>query len=338
MKKSRFNVFISLASGLILVLVAAFTNGLEGLIHQLSGLDLGWIVFGVVFMVLYWVVEGVILHCLTQFLYEKQRFLESFKVTMIGQFFNAVTPFASGGQPAQLYTMIGDGIDPGVAGSILMAKFIIYQAVLTVYSLLIILYKVKLFRGRISHFVFLAVIGFLVNTAVILLAIMFSKNRKLTHGILVKISKCLKWLHIIKDEEDMQQKMENELMSFHQSSKLVKNDRKVLTITSILTVIQLTLFFSIPYCIYKAFYGIGAPVVDMISAQAFVTMTSSFIPLPGAAGGAEGSFYLFFGLFFHKKNMVAAILLWRMITFYSCIGFGGLTASLTNARKVPGHP
>ena len=56
----------------------------------------------------------------------------------------------------------------------------------------------------------------------------------------------------------------------------------------------------------------------VVSAQAFVVMISSFVPLPGAAGGAEFSFKTFFAPFFSPYHISVnpAMLLWRFITFY----------------------
>ena len=60
----------------------------------------------------------------------------------------------------------------------------------------------------------------------------------------------------------------------------------------------------------------GANPADMITAQAFVTMVSSFMPLPGGSGAAEGSFYVFFKLFFTENIIKSAILIWRIITYF----------------------
>ena len=67
-----------------------------------------------------------------------------------------------------------------------------------------------------------------------------------------------------------------------------------------------------------------ATIFTMLAAQTFVTMVSAFIPLPGSSGGAEGSFYLFFGTFF-GPTIIPAILLWRLVTYYANILFGCLT-------------
>jgi uncharacterized protein (TIRG00374 family) len=61
----------------------------------------------------------------------------------------------------------------------------------------------------------------------------------------------------------------------------------------------------------------------MLAAQTFVMMIVSITPLPGGIGGAEGGFILLFSAFF-GENIFPAVVLWRLITYYSCIGVGVL--------------
>ena len=46
--------------------------------------------------------------------------------------------------------------------------------------------------------------------------------------------------------------------------------------------------------------------------------TSNLIPLPGASGGAEAAFAMYYGAYFGDKTMTA-IVLWRTITYYGTI-------------------
>ena len=103
---------------------------------------------------------------------------------------------------------------------------------------------------------------------------------------------------------------------------------------SALTAVQLTAFFLIPLCIFYAF-GLGkADVLLMICAGAFVLNFTSFIPLPGAAAGAEIGFHTIFSIFFPTHILSVAILFWRLLTFYLPICVGGcFTATAGVWRK-----
>ena len=51
------------------------------------------------------------------------KFHNALKTSMVGQFFSAVTPFATGGQPMQVYCMSKYGVEPGKGVSALTQKF-----------------------------------------------------------------------------------------------------------------------------------------------------------------------------------------------------------------------
>ena len=62
-------------------------------------------------MVLYWVMDATILNYTISYIHGQKNFWKSFKVAVIGQYYNAITPFASGGgQPAQVYYMAKMGV------------------------------------------------------------------------------------------------------------------------------------------------------------------------------------------------------------------------------------
>jgi len=72
----------------------------------------------------------------------------------------------------------------------------------------------------------------------------------------------------------------------------------------------------------------------MISAQVFLTMFMSCIPIPGAEGGAEAGFYLIFGIFFKASSIVPAIFIWRLITYYLTIAVGSIFTVLLPNRSI----
>ncbi len=62
-------------------------------------------------------------------------------------------------------------------------------------------------------------------------------------------------------------------------------------------------------------------------------MISSYTPLPGAAGAAEGSFLVIFQMFFDDGVIKKAMLLWRLITYYSSIIVGAFFAGFDKKRE-----
>lgn len=324
LKVNKLALFIVILFALAYVFFTACKMNWQDFLIQIKELNLLWFFMAIFSIVLYWTFEAKILQRITFSLYGKYNFLNAFKVTMIGQFFNVVTPFASGGQPAQLYTMSKQKVGLAPAVSILMLKFIIYQTILTCYSLVLIIGKMAFFQKRMDNYLYLIIIGFFVNASVISLLFIFTSCKRIKEIVLIKTLKLLNKIRVIKDYQQCEKKVEDNLNLFQQNIETLKNKKKLLYQVLLYTIIQLTFFFIVPYFLYRSFKLSGVSIFTIISATAFVRMITSFVPIPGASGGAELSFYYLFSLFFLKKHILLAILLWRFISYYFGMLVGGV--------------
>ena len=332
--QKTFNVILLIFSICFLVYFCTANNNLSTLINTLPGLNPFWVSAALISMALNWVIDSIIVYNITASAYHKNyRIKSAFKVTMVGQYFNAISPFAVLGQPMQVITMLRQGISAGIAFSILIQKFLIYQSTLTIYSLLVIIFKYSFFRQLFPGFMSLALIGFLSQSFIVVMLILFSVNRAFTTKVIKLVFKLLSKIHIVKNPEKTAKDLETQLQFYLNNNKAINKNRKFTLKLYLLTFFQLTSIFIIPFLIYKAYHNPGAPVIDMISAQAFVTMISSYTPLPGASGTSEGSFLVIFNIFFGSEITTQAMLLWRFITYYSCIIFGSMFALVDKKKE-----
>lgn len=206
LKVSKFSLLIVLLFAVGLLFFTFWRTDCQNLYLQIELINILRLSVAILSIILYWVTESIILRDITFSLYGKYSFLKAFNVTMIGQFFNVVTPFASGGQPAQLYTMTKQRVGLGSAGSILMLKFIIYQTVLTVYSLALIIWKIGFFEKRMDNIFYLIFLGFIVNVSVIAFLSLFTRFKKLKEILLVGILKLLNKIKVLKDYQNLRKK------------------------------------------------------------------------------------------------------------------------------------
>lgn len=317
MKLKKRNIIILLAAFVAVLAWAVYEDGLDNLLEMFRMLNPFWLAVALVFMVLYWALESSILFDITKCFHPAQRFRNSVTTSMLGQLFNCITPFSSGGQPVQAYHMYKTGVPLGIASCALMAKFIIYQLCLTIYSMVVLLFYWKPLSRLVSGFAWLVFIGFAINFAVMVGLICVCFFRRFTRFITTGCVRLLAKLHIIKDKEEKLVYVERELSEFHRCFAAIKARPAMMLRSSLLSFAQLTAFFLIPYFICLAFGIENLSIMMALSAQSFVVMISCFVPLPGAAGGAEFSFHTFFSPFFPQGMSVnPAMLLWRLITFY----------------------
>jgi uncharacterized protein (TIRG00374 family) len=198
MKRKIFKLLIVLSSALLLFIWIFFTNSFDQLVHIVMHANWYWLAAGFGCMVLYWVLDAVILHSITLCMTERQPLKDSIRVTMIGQFFNAITPMAGAGQPVQAYVMAKDGIKPGHAASIIIEKTVLHQFIIVLYSICAYLFKGGEFAARIPQFYYFFILGILVNTAFLIFYLLFLYNRKAARKVLMFIFRVLGKLRFIK--------------------------------------------------------------------------------------------------------------------------------------------
>lgn len=315
--KAIFNIISLMVPLGFIIYFFTSENGLIDLMESAASFNWWWIVAAVLFQLINVAIDAYVLFRFTNNYDTKYTLKKAIKATAVGQFFSVITPGAVGGQPMQIYCMKKQNVDTGVATSSLIQKFLVYQTTITIYSFIALMCNFDLFRGNMTGaMISLASFGFISHAVVIIFVYMFSFKQKLTKKFICGIFNFLSKIKLIKKPEERYKRLEEQLVFFHQSnSKLYKN-KKMLVSTCILTTLQLTSIFIIPYAIYRAFNFCGADPFDMITGQAFVTMVSSFMPLPGGSGAAEGSFYVFFSMFFTADIIKSAILIWRIITYF----------------------
>lgn len=321
-KSNKLNLIICGIAFVVMVVYLFFVDGVDNLLASLQNINPLYLVIAVLFMAGYWLCEAWGLHIAVKSLDKNVRFGTTLLVAMIGQYFNCITPCASGGQPMQAYAFVKRGLSLGSAMTALLSRFIVYQLMLTIYSVIFLVFKLPLFMGgSLQGLTLLVIIGFIVNTAVILFLLMLAFFRKpvtkLAHGIIKLLGK----LRIIKNPEEKTAYIDEELEQYYQNFMFIKHRPVLLVRMCLVTAVQLILYFGITYIIYRGFGMSEADFFTIVACQAFVLMISSFVPLPGALGAAEGSYAAFFGGIFGEYTGFSTFI-WRFLTFYLPIIIG----------------
>lgn len=333
MKKYIANIILIIGVTILTMWMLMGSEGPSQLVRYLTRLAPKWIAVGFICIGLYWALETVIQYLLVRKMYKENHLWNSFKVVMTGHFFNAITPFASGGQPMQAFMMMKQGVPLGASASVLLCKFLIYQITLTLYSLVVLVMQLRFFVVKVQGIIYLSLLGFLVNAVVVIILIMAALKGEYVKKMGFWLINFLYKIHLNKSPNSDKRKVIKQVDLFNANIQIVKGNKRLLLRVGILTIAQLTAYFIIPYAVYRAFGLMGAKMFVMISASAFIVMFSSFVPIPGGAGVAEGSFFLLFQLFFPSPILPTAVLCWRIITFYVPLCLGGFMTILPNQRN-----
>ena len=157
--------------GLFIYMLAV--DGIDNIILVLKQVDYTWVCWGLLALLGLWFCDTMCLHIPLKKLYPTQRFTNSIKVNMIGQLFNNVTPFSSGGQPMQAYALTKTGKRASESMSILTMKFIVTQVALLVFTVIVVLFELQFFMDLFQDFLWVAILGFVANI-VLVIAIIFA--------------------------------------------------------------------------------------------------------------------------------------------------------------------
>ncbi len=337
-KSGIINGIIIVLSVIVLMGYIVFVDGLDNILGAFSSCKIEWLLVGILAMIGYWYLEGHILNKGLGIFNRKLKAKYSIKNCMIGQFFNSITPSATGGQPIQAYYLNRCGVGYGFATSTLLLRFISFQFSLTCICIFVMIFKFNEYAAQIQGFTALMLVGFTINTCVAILLILIGFNKKIASIIMRFFVRVLGKLRIVKDVDKKLEFVDDEVELFSRGFSTAIENKKIIVKMFFLSTLQIIVFYSVNVIIALSF-GINIDLHSMfhiIAGAACVQMSSTFIPLPGAAGGAELSYYVIYGSVFEAGQLSAAVLLWRIYTFYMPIVVGLFFSKDLFGKKIDG--
>ena len=87
-----------------------------------------------------------------------------------------------------------------------------------------------------------------------------------------------------------------------------------------------------PYPILRGM-NVNINILKVVTAIAYVMIIGSFVPIPGGTGGIEYSFIFFFQYLISGSILHAAMLVWRLISYYLGMIFGAIALSLYRKKE-----
>ncbi|MGL4548459.1 lysylphosphatidylglycerol synthase transmembrane domain-containing protein [Eubacterium aggregans] len=324
-KHANFIFFIVLIT-ITVAVIAAQVDGKEfvGTLMQTNG---WFLAIGLCCVGIYWILEAYMLLKMMRRKFSEEGFRFAMVITIIGQYYNLVTPGASGGQPLQLFEMIRRGYPVGTGTAIIVQKYALYQITVTVLALLSLSINFGTVTTSLVAAKWFITIGLVVNVAGVVLVLIMAFSPKTAREIMTGGVNFLLFCRILKDKEKYYGKIDHFVAEYSQAIDDIRiykwESLKLLGVS----VLQILIFYSINYWVYRALGLHGSTSFTVITMQAILYVAIAFVPTPGAAGGAEAGFALIFGPIYGSVYTSVALILWRIITFYFIIAFGGIFLS-----------
>lgn len=287
-----------------------------------------YILIAILCMCIYIICDAINIGRTLNTLKEKSTLFKNIKYSLIGFFFSSITPAASGGQPMQIYYMHKEKIS--VASSTL--ALLINLTCVQIVTISVALFSLIFNYGYLNKFLIgFFILGIILNSSalgLLLISILSKRMTRVLINIAIKILKVFK----VKNIENKQTKLENELKKYQGSTEYIRKSKLVILKNLFTTYIQFIAYYSISYWVYRSFRLSGHTAFEIITMQSVLYATVSGIPSPGAVGVSEGAYLAIFESAFPKTMLDGAMLLTRGVNFYLFVGISAIIVIINAIR------
>ena len=332
MKKKIFNItLLIIFTGIVLYF--SLKDNFSATINQILTMDIKYLLIAILLLFIFWIFRSYPMYSFCRKINKNFKYKNSFQLTLRTQFFNAITPFATGGQPYQIYYLKQCGINYAASTGVVIQNFIVYQIALVTLGIVAlvcnsifgIFHNAPLLQKLIA-------LGFIINTLVIVVMFAVAFDRKLNKKLISLGISALTILHIVKNKEAQLKKWDESINNFHENAKVLLKDKLDFIANIVYNFVALCCLYLIPFFVYLAMGKSGMNPGVAIVTSAYIMIIGSFVPIPGATGGLEYGFVQFYGNFFTGSVLSATMLVWRFITYYFGLILGAIALNIRRSE------
>lgn len=252
------------------------------------------------------------------------------RTVLLGRYYDNITPAAIGGQPFQIYYMRkNSNLPSGVATAIPLFGMISGQMGFIVIAIFcFLLGSLSINNAALIATACFGLLFYGFWPVVVMIATFLPKGMTELINVVVKL---LAKMHIVKDKEATIQKTEFEVNEYAQSIKIILKTRGLFFKTILMSIAFHILVSMIPFFVLTAFGG-EVDFLPCFVTTVAITSAVYFVPTPGNAGAAEGTFYVVFSAL-SEGYVFWAMLVWRFFSYYIYIIMGAFTYFLMHLEK-----
>ena len=284
------------------------------------GLDPVYLLCAVACMIAYIFAEGfAILSIIKAFGY-KRRIRDGFIYSSGDIYFSAITPSATGGQPASAYFMMKDGV-PGVVVTVtLVLNLILYTFAILLIGTVSFLINPRLVLGLMPVSQVLVIVGsfMLCMVAVLFILVLFKGNLLLRIGN--AILDFLYKIKIVRKLDSKKKKLFDAVESYKGHVAQLSGKRRAIVKAFFFNVMQRGLIIAVTVFAFLASGGEASAASDVWVLQCLVILGTNTMPVPGAMGLSDLILIDAFGAIGLDGSAAMNLnLLSRTVSFYSCV-------------------
>ena len=234
----------------------------------------------------------------------------------VGNYFGAITPGASGGQPAQLYYMNKDKIHVDISAITVFFMVFSSQIVILLLGAAFSCLRYSELAGYDAWLKYLLLAGSLVMFGLTLILTAFMFMRRTMPFLLRLVLKAGVKLHLIKTPEFVQSKFDAIILSYREKSRMIQGHPDLFVKVFAVTILQWIAYYMVSYLVYLSFGYREHNAIDLMTGQSVISIAVAAVPLPGSVGISEKAFLNVFSRFYNFDELPTAMILTRIINYY----------------------
>ena len=300
----------------------------EGFMECVREASVLWLALAVACMLLHVFSEGAaILQICKSFGYPR-RASDGFAYASADIYFSAITPSATGGQPASAFFMMRDGIPGPVSTVALLVNLIMYTLSIVVIGAFCFAVRPGVYAmfSPLARGMLLA--GCAVQLGLATLFLLLLREHRLLHRICDGALGLLARLRLLRRPQARRERLRQAIEEYRGHVRMMAGQQSVLVRAFLLNLLQRVSLIGVTMCTFRALGGAGARMLDAWAVQGFSVLGYNFVPIPGAVGVADLMLMDGFGQMMSEQGAAHLELLSRTLSFYSCILICGVTVLL----------
>lgn len=313
-------IFIILSAGSVVFIGHLSGFSLKELFMQVQSVEISWILLAVLATALFVFSEGKALNILvTELSPNKPKHIRGNLYASADIYFSAITPSATGGQPASALFMIKDGIPVAVTTVVLLLNLFMYFVSLFICGILSLIFSYNLF----FEYKIIAKTFIIIGMCILIFCMVFFAIALNHKGWIEKIFGFLidlgGKLHIIRHPEKRHERLTHTVEQYAACSQSIVGKRRMLVKVFLLNLIQRLSRGLVFVLCYMALGGSTQNIVDVWSVSTFAALGANLLPIPGGIGSIE---YILLEGYKTVNDISSAAnmtFLGRGISFYGCI-------------------
>ncbi len=278
-----------------------------------------WMAMAVICMLCYILFEGLALLGVIRAFGYKRSVNKGIVYSAADIYFSAITPSATGGQPASAFFMMADGVPAAVSAVALLLNLVMYTASIMAIGLIALLVSPSVFINFETPSKILIIVGYLILGLLITFIILLIKREDWVHAIGTFFIKVFGKLKFIRNSERFEKKLDRITNEYRDCAEMIDGHRGMLVKCFIFNFLQRALQICVSAMIFIAGGGELSKAVDVWVTHAFSVIGSTCIPVPGAMGVID--YLLVDGMenLMSESDAITLELASRGISFYICV-------------------